>query len=66
VNVAQLLLQLAPGLIQNLTSRGVAPDHAQSAVLEAAHEVATQHDQVQDKRLTDLEHAVSALERRIG
>lgn len=63
MNVADILLRLAPSIIQGLTSRGVDKDHAAAAVHGAINDAATAHDKEQDARLDKLESTVNDLAR---
>lgn len=66
MNIAGLLLQLAPEIVKGLTKRGVPAKKAEEAVDGAVSDAATAHDQAQDLRIQRLEQAVTALARKIG
>ena len=62
MNIAELLLQFAPKLIEGLVHKGVPVEHATSAVHSTVIDVATSHEQSQDAKLDNLEARVKVLE----
>lgn len=62
MNIANVLLGLAPTLISALTAQGIQTDHATTAVHAAISTAATEHDKAQDARLVAIESRLTALE----
>jgi hypothetical protein len=57
-----LLATIVPSLVEKLTSKGVPPPVAKSAVDEAAAEVLSAHERLQESRLGSLEQRLGKLE----